>query len=142
MTRTKRDLKEMSTAFLRDSTLQAGFGYHLLSMEVYARIGVFSASGTQERSFQIAKVLVLPKRQGRGVFTEYLDWLETEASKFDIRYIYVESVLSQRFADFFRKRGYTERPFGQGPSSFYKHIPKDPACESTPLESAFCTDSV
>lgn len=141
MNYTKRDLKEMSSAFLRSNTMQAGFGYQLPKMEIYARIGVFSASGTIEKSFQIAKALVPPHLQGQGTFTAYLDWLEAEVAKSDIRYIYVESVLQHRFANFFVNRGYVERPFGLGPSSFYKYIPKDPQCESTPLESAFCTAS-
>lgn len=142
MNYTKRDLKEMSSTFLRRNTLQAGFGYQPPNMEVYARIGVFTATGTLEKSFQIAKVLVAPSRQGQGIFTSYLEWLETEVAKSDIRYIYVESVLKHRFAMFFVNRGYVERPFGLGPSSFYKYIPKDPQCASTLLESAFSTDSV
>ena len=38
----------------------------------------------------------------------------------DVHYLYVESVLNKRLAAFLLRRGYTERKFGIGPSSFYK----------------------
>ncbi len=121
---TDPDLYETTKWFIAHSyQLRAGWTQHP-HMKAYIRLALIGVDGHLGRgglckSFQIANITVATR--GQGLFTKYLMFAEGEVARSpDVHYLYVESVLNKRLAAFLLRRGYTERKFGIGPSSFYK----------------------
>lgn len=57
--------------------------------------------------------------QGKGIFTTTLEFMEQLSHQYE-KPLWVENVLEDRFAEFFRKRGYTEVKQENWPPSFWK----------------------
>lgn len=70
-------------------------------------------------ALDLASISIHPDFQNSGIFSRILDKLETINTR---QIIYVENILSERFKNFFLKRGYRELPaLGSfGPSHAYK----------------------
>ena len=69
------------------------------NLRVYVRKAERIVFGKRISCIDIASVSAY--KQGRGTFTEFLEAMEKHAPV-----IYVENILTSRFADYFRKRGY------------------------------------
>jgi hypothetical protein len=79
-----------------------------------------------ERVFDIANIETPEKKQGRGRFKQFLSEVETALEGTTYQAIYIENVLTVRFADYFRRTGWKETfslkyetDFSQSPC-FYK----------------------
>lgn len=69
------------------------------SLELYLRVGIRYVDGVPCACVQVASVA--SSRPGGGDFTKFIAWLESTGHS-----VFVESVLTERFAGFFHKRGY------------------------------------
>lgn len=85
-------------------------------MEVYVRKSRRLLDGKWYVCLDLANIMVLPAKRGQGRFTSFL---ETALRINPWQATYVENVLEERFRSFFRRRGWTEVPHGEGPPSFY-----------------------
>ena len=71
------------------------------NMSVYVRKGHHPFNDEIIATIDIANVSVPSKYQNQGTFTRFLEDVESLGLP-----VYIENVLTPRFADFFRKRGY------------------------------------
>lgn len=89
---------------------------------IYVRRSVRVLRGHPCRCFDIANVNVAEAHRGSEIFTAWLESTESALignAEFDA--IYIESVLEQRFAEFFIRRGYLQLTSDIAPS-FYALI--------------------
>jgi GNAT superfamily N-acetyltransferase len=87
---------------------------------VYLRRSV-PRPGIGDKPLDIATVAVDEEHRGKGIFTKLLKRIECLAILTGYDALYVESVLTDEFKEYFRKRGWTEkRDFGL--SSFYRKL--------------------
>ena len=68
--------------------------------------------------FDIANVEVADSCRGQGHFKAFLETVKDVCKRYDLDAIYVETVLTERFASHFRKHGWIETP-GRPPSFFF-----------------------
>lgn len=88
----------------------------LENMNVYVRKGKHPHNGDILNTLDIANIAVHPDMQGEGVFTRFLE----EAETFGLP-VLIENVLTEQFANFFRKRdGYEVIEEGHGMVTFLK----------------------
>jgi N-acetylglutamate synthase-like GNAT family acetyltransferase len=73
---------------------------------------------TPLKCFDIANVQVSDTVQEKGIFTAWLAEVMAESKRLGYEAVHVENVLTDRFADYFRKRGWTETSH-LTPSFFY-----------------------
>lgn len=59
--------------------------------------------------------------RGKGRFTPFLERIEKQAFDANFKAVFIENVVTERFADYFRKHGYEELP--SLPPCFYKLNP-------------------
>lgn len=86
------------------------------NMLVYVRKGQHVCNGKLLRTLDIANISVHPDHQGEGIFTCFLKEAETIGLP-----IHIENVLTEQFANFFRKRkGYEVLTENVGMVSFLK----------------------
>ena len=80
--------------------------FELRGMRVYLRHGFHSIKNAQlaavANCIDLASVEVY--NEGKGTFTKFLDKLEVLMDEIPDKSLYVENVLSERFANFFRRR--------------------------------------
>lgn len=80
----------------------------------------FTRDGGFLETLDISSVEVNADNRGKGIFREWLEHAEIEAKQSGKAAIYVENVLTEQFANFFRRRGYAEIDYGcDGPPCFY-----------------------
>lgn len=102
-------------------------------MEIYIRfssIHYLPILSKPAKCIDLGNISVIPEKQNKGVFTRFLDEIEPiVAAESSIEFIFIENVLTERFANFLRKRGYTEIKNQQSdesnlnwPTSFYKAV--------------------
>ena len=84
-------------------------------MSVYVRKGNRSIEGSMMKTLEIATVEV--EIQGKGTFTDFFDFA-LNINPFPVLLVLVESVQTERFCNFFRRRGMVELP-NSIPPSFY-----------------------
>ena len=86
------------------------------NMLVYVRKGQHICNGKLLHTFDIANISVHPDHQHEGIFTSFLEDVETLGLP-----VHVENVLTEQFANFFRKReGYEVLVEEYGMVSFLK----------------------
>ena len=78
-------------------------------MEVYVRKSI-------KNFLEIANVNVLPEHRNSGVFTKFLNTIEKMKP---LSGIFIENVMHERFAKFFKKRNYKEYKYGNEHPCFY-----------------------
>lgn len=71
-------------------------------VNIYCRKSIRLINQKVERTFEIANISI--RDEGRGIFTEILNQLET--TELNIDYFYIENVNSGRLTNFLLKRGY------------------------------------
>lgn len=89
-------------------------------MKVYVRVGRRMIEGSIRETIDIATIEVF--KPGQGTFTRFLEQVEELAAAGPIHTIYVENVLESRFAEFFRKRGYSVSPYAGETPCFYRRF--------------------
>lgn len=63
---------------------------------------------TPLKCFDIANVRVSEEQRCQRIFTRWLDHVVSEARRLGYEAVYVENVLTDRFADYFRRAGWYE----------------------------------
>lgn len=76
---------------------------HSKDISVYLRKSQRVVNGKMLSALDIASIDVEKESQGKGIFTAFL----VEAESLGVP-IFIENVLTRKFSEFFRKRGYTE----------------------------------
>lgn len=86
-------------------------------MLVYVRKGRHVCNDQLLNTIDVANVSVHPDCQNQGIFTQFLNEVETLGLP-----VHIENVLTERFANFFRKReGYNVIADSDGMVSFLKN---------------------
>lgn len=75
-------------------------------LKVYVRAGHHVIDGAITKCLDIANVVALP--QGKGQFTDFINWIESDFIPRTGGVIYVENVLNERLRGFLLRRGYTK----------------------------------
>lgn len=96
--------------------------FHAGPLSVYLRITSrhFPGHSSLVNTIEIASIDVAEKYRGTGVATQLFETVETTADETD-RLVYVESVLSDRFAGWIERRGYTRIAVAGCPPSFLRY---------------------
>lgn len=103
------------------------------SIEIYIRVGMRYTQGSLKPVITLASIEARPT--GTGLFTALLGVVETCAKANGLG-VYVENVLTNQFAEFWRKRGYDEEdPSGCGVPCFRKWGNYLPALSTTQGET-------
>lgn len=85
---------------------------------IYVRNMPRIIDGVGHKAITLADILVTgPQRQ--GIFTSLLEDAERYCAEHGLT-LFIENVVTERFADFFRRRGYSELP-DLAPSFFKRH---------------------
>lgn len=92
-------------------------------LEVYLRITQRYINRRIVKTIDLATINVIEDKQNQGVFRRFLSGMEALAEDLD-RVIYIENVLNPRFAEFFRRRGYTEIDTDGVPCFWFGRIPR------------------
>lgn len=94
------------------------------SIEMYIRVGNRYVQGSYAPCITLASLEATPT--GTGLFTALLELTEAVAEANGLG-LYIENVLTKRFAEFWRKRGYVEEDHSDGMAlCFYKIISLSP----------------
>lgn len=78
-------------------------------LAVYVRRSIRFIKNDAVPCLDLASVEVIEEHRGMGIFTGFFQRFEEAAKKMN-RAVFVESVLTPRFRDFFLKRGYKLHP--------------------------------
>lgn len=77
------------------------------SISVYLRkTRRMSWDGSIKRCLDVANVNIAERSRGRGLFTSVLKCIEAEVLDRDYAAVYIDNVLTPRFAGFFLRKGY------------------------------------
>lgn len=93
------------------------------TMKVYVRKSnrMLPASREPVRCLDIANIQVEPEVQNTGIFSVWLKDALEQALLADISAVMIENVLTERFADFFRRQGWQEIP-NESQSHFFQPL--------------------
>lgn len=106
-------------AFLNSSLRNTWIKYP--NFEVYVRKGYHLLEGKQAITFDVANIHVHEEARGKGIFSTWLDMVETMAHEEGFDAVYVENLLNPLLANFLVRAGYTRT----GPmdlSSYYLKV--------------------
>lgn len=90
----------------------------LKDMDIYVRKASHHCGGKLLWTIDLATITVRWKKRGTGIFTRFLVDLTREAVPNEFA-VYVENVLTERFAEWFRRNRWHEKP-SLGPSDFWQ----------------------
>lgn len=94
----------IDTAIAANKRFNSGEWFELDQIKIYLRYTPQrSINGKMQTTIDIASVGVLPEFQGTGLFTNILTSIETRYPNIPI---FVESIINDKFYDWFIKRGY------------------------------------
>jgi GNAT superfamily N-acetyltransferase len=80
-------------------------------MHVYVRKGHHALEDNHiQRTFDIANITVFEGLRGQGVFSGWLEYVETVVRNAGYAYIYVENIMEDGLAGFLVRKGYEHRP--------------------------------
>lgn len=119
-------ITDIQAAIYTPSRRSAWFGED--TTRIYLRFGgahiLPDRPAHYSRCIDIASVTVEETKQGQGQFTLLLEAIEAAAAESQYPTVYVENVLTERFARFFGGRGYTRIQLSADivPPSFYKRV--------------------
>ena len=95
-------LKEFLNSTLTNAWL------HTDHMEIYIRKGRHLINGKIKLTLDVANVQVEEAHQGKGIFRNYLNRIESESVKYGFEGVMVESILQKRLLPFLKGRGYEQ----------------------------------
>lgn len=101
-------LKNELLAFLADSKNQYSHRAWLENnvMRVYLRVAPRLIGGRVVKCLDIANVTVQARHRHKGVFSEFLAACKMEAAKCGLSHVFIENVATDRFANYFDRKGY------------------------------------
>lgn len=102
----KQLLIQMREIFARGRDYRCNVWIGSKHAEIYVRRTQRYIDGGFKQTLDLANVQIAPKYQGKGWFTKIVNICLQEAP---VDYIYIESVMTERFAAYLRRMGWKER---------------------------------